>query len=93
MDVIGASLFSDHGAKHPRALPFLRGLYALIARANWTGRADVEKDCGAIARFEADGRVLLESAEAGCRVALGIHYGLGVVRIMAVTETGEVENR
>ena len=91
MDVIGASLLSDHGARHPPALPFLRGLYALITRANWTERACVERDCRAIARFENDGAVILESAQARCRVALGIHYRLGVVRIMAVTETGEVE--
>lgn len=93
MDVIGASLLSDHGATHPRALSFLRGLYALIARANWTGPDSVERDCCAIARFQEDGPLILESAEARCRVSLGIHYGLGVVRIMAVTETGEAEKR
>lgn len=85
MNVIGASVLSDYGATHPAALPVLLALHALIAQAHWGARADVERQCGAIARFESDGRVELDLRESGCRVALSIHYGLGVVRILAVT--------
>jgi mRNA-degrading endonuclease HigB of HigAB toxin-antitoxin module len=93
MDVIGASLLSDYGAKHPQALPFLRALYALLASAQWARPADVERECGAIIRFMDDNRVILEAAEPACEVVFGIHYGLGVVRILAVTKRNEGENR
>lgn len=85
MDVIGISILSDYGVKHAKAMRVLRALHALLAEADWTGRACVERDCGAIASFDSDHSLTLELAEAGCNVALSIHYGLGVVRIIAVT--------
>lgn len=87
MNVIGISILSDYGADHAKAKPVLRALHALIAQADWTARASVERDCGAIARFDSDSdaSLTLDLAEAGCSVALSIHYGLGVVRILAVT--------
>lgn len=85
MNVIGANVLSDYGAKHPKALPALRALHALIAQASWTGRDDVERACGAISSFESDSRLDLDLSDCGCRVALRIHYGLRVVHILAAT--------
>lgn len=85
MNVIGANVLSDYGEKHPKALPTLRALHALITQARWVERGDVERECGAIASFDNDSRLDLDLSDSGCRVALSIHYGLGVVRILAVT--------
>ena len=86
MNVIGTTVLSDYGAKHPEALPLLRALHALLVQANWTGRDSVERECGAIARFKNDARVEMVLNEANCRVVLNIHYELGLVRILAVKD-------
>ena len=83
MNVIGANVLSEYGAKHPKALPTLQALYALISQANWAERADVEHDFGELARFREDGRLEIVLSETGCCVTLRIHCGLSVVRILA----------
>jgi mRNA-degrading endonuclease HigB of HigAB toxin-antitoxin module len=93
MDVIGGALLADYGARRPEALPMLRALYAILSGANWADRSAMEKHCGAIARFEQDDRVTLELPEAGCRVTLSIHYGLGVIRVLKITDSDEVQGR
>jgi mRNA-degrading endonuclease HigB of HigAB toxin-antitoxin module len=86
MNVIGANKLSEYGKKHPKALPAMQALHALIAHASWTGRKDIERDCGAIARFRDDGGLEIDLNDRGCRVTLAIHYGVGVARILTVTE-------
>jgi mRNA-degrading endonuclease HigB of HigAB toxin-antitoxin module len=86
MDVIGANVLSEYGAKHPSALPTLEALHALIAHANWTGPKTVEQDCGGLARFRNDGCLVIDLRKTGCRVTLSIHYGLGIVRILEAIE-------
>ena len=86
MNVIGANKLSEYGKKHPEALPTIEALHALIAQANWTGRENFERDCGAIARFRNDGWLEIDLNDRGCCVTLSMHYGLGIVRILAVTE-------
>ena len=85
MILIGASVLTDFGATHKAALPALQALNALLRQAAWPDHAAIERDCGAIAQIEPDGRVLLTLAEAGCRVALRVNTRLGVVRIVEVT--------
>lgn len=86
MNVIGANKLSEYGKKHPEALPTIEALHALIAQANWTGREDVERDCGAIARFQNDGWLEIDLKDRDCCVTLAIQYELGVARILAVAE-------
>lgn len=93
MNVIGATLLWEHGAKHPDALPALRAFYALVSQADWTERSSVERECGAISRFKSDRRMELELNAAACRVSLCIHYELSLVRILAVLEAGKEEAR
>lgn len=89
MILIGASVLTDFGETHKAALPALRALHALLRQAAWTDRAAIERDCGAIAQLEPDGRVLLTLTEAGCRVALRVNTRLGVVRVVEVTVLNE----
>jgi mRNA-degrading endonuclease HigB of HigAB toxin-antitoxin module len=85
MNVIGANVLSDYGAQHPKALPALRALHALIVEASWTGRDDVQRECGAISSFVHDGLLDLDLSDCSCRVAISIHYEFRVVRILTVT--------
>lgn len=86
MNVIGANKLTEYGKKHPEALLTIEALHAFIAQTNWTKREDVERDCGAIARFRNDGWLEIDLNDRGCCVTMAIHYELGLARILAVTE-------
>ncbi|WP_137390571.1 hypothetical protein [Rhodoligotrophos defluvii] len=89
MIVVGTSVLVDFGSRHPEAEAALRALNGLLREAAWTDRTDVERECGAVAQAGADGRVVLELADVGCRVTLWVNYELGVVRIASATETAK----
>ncbi len=86
MTIIGASLLADYAGRHPGAKPALAGLAALIREAAWTCPADIERQFPALVRSGPPGAAVLEIAEAGLRVTLGINYALGLVRVSSVTQ-------
>jgi mRNA-degrading endonuclease HigB of HigAB toxin-antitoxin module len=93
MIVVGASELADYGNRHARMWPALRALNEALRQAAWTDRAGIERDCGTIARFGRDRHVVLELAEARCRVALRVNYALGVVRITSISEMKETRGK
>ncbi|WP_342642137.1 hypothetical protein [Rhodoligotrophos ferricapiens] len=92
MIVVGTSVLVDYGKRHPEALASLSALNGLLRQAAWTDRASIEQECGALARINEDGRLLLDLPEAGCRVMVGINLELGIVRITSVTELNQVKD-
>ncbi len=86
MQLIGASLLTNYGERHPEAAVALSSLYALIREAHWTDPADVEKEFHAVASVSDPGTVALTIAEARLRVVLDVNFALGFVRIVSVSE-------
>jgi mRNA-degrading endonuclease HigB of HigAB toxin-antitoxin module len=90
MQLIGASLLTDYGVRHPEAVPVLRGLHALISEACWTGPADAGSEFRAVASFSGSGTMVLTIAEARLRVTLDVNYALGFVRAVSVSEIDDI---
>ena len=86
MQLIGASLLTDYGERHPEAMAALRSLYALIREAHWADPADVEKKFHAVVSVSDAGTVVLTIAGLRLRVVLDVNYALGFVRVVSVSE-------
>lgn len=85
MNLIGTSHLTDYALERPEAAASLRALLALLRAANWKDRSCVERQFQAIARFEDDGKIVLDLNGAEARVALAVNYGVGLVRIVSVS--------
>ncbi len=86
MRLIGASLLTDYGERHPEAMAALRSLHALVREARWTEPTDVENEFRAATCVSRPGTVVLTVAETQLRVVLDVNYALGFVRVVSVSE-------
>ncbi|TWB41702.1 type II toxin-antitoxin system HigB family toxin [Nitrospirillum pindoramense] len=74
MQVIALRTLRQFWEKHPRAEASARGWYAIAARAEWAGPADIKAQFGSTVDFVGDNRVIFDLGGNKFRLIVHVSY-------------------